>query len=543
MTSVALAFAGDVVTVPWNGHSGAVSFTFDDALESQLIHVAPALKQRNIHATFFLYDAGNAFTNNKDRWVAVAKDGNELANHSVNHADFSKTTDAIYEVSDMANRLREADASIEANTFAYPYCAIGNESAIESENIIGRGCWFMPPFNPMQWNAPPSNWNNVGAIYVGDDASASGPTMDAINAAKNGGWIVTLHHGVGGDWVAITKENLEALLDKAIQNNLWIGTYAEVAAYWRAGLTMDTVHSSQNGNEWNLTWKSPHAKMPRSVPLRIRPDVTKYGQDFAVFQNGKSITANTDGSYTIEFMTLSATILKAGSSSSSQQSSSSSVQQTAYSSHVVPGTIQVENYDLGGEGIAYHDDDGGNFGNNYRQDGVDLDIDGSNNFALGWTVAGEWLEYTINIQKESAYQVTARVASGLDSSAFHLELDGASIGSSMVILNTGGWTTFTEILGEIHDLPSGKHVLRLVIDRSYGNVDWIHIQEVSPTKIHKRNAANHSIPHIYKLLDEKGVVRYQGSSLPANRTSGIWVLVEEDMQGRALRSNLRWIPE
>jgi len=162
---------------------------------------------------------------------------------------------------------------------------------------------------------------------------------------------------------------------------------------------------------------------------------------------------------------------------------------------------------------------------------------------LGWTVTGEWLEYTVDVQKEGAYQVTARVASGLDSSAFHLELDGSIISSCIVIPNAGGWSTYNEITSRINDLPSGKHVLRLVIDRSYGNVDWIQIQEVSPTKIHKRNTANHSIPHIYKLVDEKGVVRYQGSSLPANRTSGIWVLVEEDMQGRALRSNLRWIPE
>lgn len=354
------AWAGDITSVPWNGHVGAVSFTFDDALQTQLDNVVPALKQRNIHATFFLYDAGNAFTNNKDRWVAAAKEGNELANHSVSHADFSKSIDATYEVSDMATRLRNADASIQANTFAYPYCAIGYESVVQSENIIGRGCWFAAPFNPMQWTSPPQNWNNVGAIYIGDDATATGSTMNAINAAKNGGWIVTLSHGVSGDWVAITKENLYALFDKAIQNGLWIGTYMEVAAYWRAGITLDTTHALKTNGAWNISWKSPHPKMPRSVPVKIRLKETTFGTGFTVHQNGSAILPNNDGSYTIEFMTLNLTVQEAGAFSSSAMivSSSSvvpSVRMIQRQTHLPNNRISpYKGYDLNGSLIMEH---------------------------------------------------------------------------------------------------------------------------------------------------------------------------------------------
>ncbi len=37
-----------------------------------------------------------------------------------------------------------------------------------------------------------------------------------------------------------------------------------------------------------------------------------------------------------------------------------------------PGLIQMENYDVGGEGLAYHDVDFVNEGGLYREDGVDI---------------------------------------------------------------------------------------------------------------------------------------------------------------------------
>jgi peptidoglycan/xylan/chitin deacetylase (PgdA/CDA1 family) len=517
MASVTVA--GAITTVPWNGYPGAVSFTFDDALESQLNNVVPALKQRNIHATFFLYDVGGTFTNNKDRWIAAAKDGNELANHSLTHADFSTTIDAQNEVSEMATRLRNADASVQANTFAYPFCAIGYESVVQSENIIGRGCWFMAPFNPMQWSSPPSNWNNVGAIYVSDDATATGATIDAIDAAKNGGWIVTLNHGVGGDWVAVTKENVYALFDRAIQNGLWVGTYMEVAAYWRAGIAMDAVDPVKTNTGWTVSWNSPHAKMPKSVPLKIRLDAATFGSDITVLQNGNAIPPNGAGEYQIEFMSLGLTI-QTGSISSS------STQQTAYSSATLPGTIQVENYDLGGDGTAYYDSDIGNSGNNYRNDNVDLELLDQGNYALGWTVAGEWLEYTIQIQQNGILQYTARVASGFDSSAFHLEIDGVSITPSIIVPNTGGWTSYQDVTGSTKQLNSGQHILRLVIDKPYCNIDWVGFFEPA-VKILGGDACrkpNGRIPH--KVYDMNGKIKSQSLSKPSTLPKGLWAITQ-----------------
>ena len=50
--------AGPVTTVPWNGHTGAVSFTYDDARSSQIPNLLPQLDALGIKATFFISVTG-----------------------------------------------------------------------------------------------------------------------------------------------------------------------------------------------------------------------------------------------------------------------------------------------------------------------------------------------------------------------------------------------------------------------------------------------------------------------------------------------------
>ena len=46
--------------------------------------------------------------------------------------------------------------------------------------------------------------------------------------------------------------------------------------------------------------------------------------------------------------------------------------QQPFAANAVPGIIEGEDYDLGGEGVAYHDTDSGNDGGEYRADDVDI---------------------------------------------------------------------------------------------------------------------------------------------------------------------------
>ena len=99
----------------------------------------------------------------------------------------------------------------------------------------------------------------------------------------------------------------------------------------------------------------------------------------------------------------------------------------------IPGKIQCEFYDLGGEGIAYHDKDSinngsgklnpanGTFLNEFRMhEGVDIsytkerDIDNNpfniteplmEQFYVGWTEPGEWIHYTVRVRKTGTQEI------------------------------------------------------------------------------------------------------------------------------------------
>ncbi len=58
----------------------------------------------------------------------------------------------------------------------------------------------------------------------------------------------------------------------------------------------------------------------------------------------------------------------------------------------LPGRIEAEDYDAGGEGVAYHDTTPGNEGGVYRLDDVDIEpLTGSKGYNVGWIRPGEWL--------------------------------------------------------------------------------------------------------------------------------------------------------
>ncbi|MBO4805784.1 MAG: family 43 glycosylhydrolase [Paludibacteraceae bacterium] len=150
--------------------------------------------------------------------------------------------------------------------------------------------------------------------------------------------------------------------------------------------------------------------------------------------------------------------------------------QTPYKgvTQVIPGIIEVENYDEGGEGVAYHDSGEANEGEVYRpEEGVDIDGNDESGYVLGWTQEGEWVDYTIDVKEADAYVFSARVASGLDGSAFQLHLDGKAISSVINVPNTGDFGNYTNIKGTTSQLTAGKHTLRISIEGSYVNLDKI----------------------------------------------------------------------
>jgi hypothetical protein len=148
----------------------------------------------------------------------------------------------------------------------------------------------------------------------------------------------------------------------------------------------------------------------------------------------------------------------------------------------IPGTIQAENYDTGGEGVAYHDTETANQGGAYRTDGVDIqattDTGGGNN--VGWTAAGEWLEYTVNVTSSGTYSLSARAASAAGGGSMHVDRDGANVTGTMAIPSTGAWQTWTTVTSGGFSLSAGQHVLRVAVDSAGFNLNWVSLQSGTP---------------------------------------------------------------
>ncbi|MEM7391530.1 MAG: carbohydrate-binding protein, partial [Verrucomicrobiota bacterium] len=128
----------------------------------------------------------------------------------------------------------------------------------------------------------------------------------------------------------------------------------------------------------------------------------------------------------------------------------------------IPGTIEAEDYDLGGAGFAYHDGDPGNNGGAYRTDDVDLENASEGGFNVGWTADGEWLEYTVDVEP-GPYDITARYASDAAGGRLRILLNGEELGL-LDTPNTGGWQAWQTAGTNNVSLPGGTNfILRFEI--------------------------------------------------------------------------------
>jgi len=173
---------------------------------------------------------------------------------------------------------------------------------------------------------------------------------------------------------------------------------------------------------------------------------------------------------------------------------------------VIPGTVQLALYDLGGEGVAYHDTDAVNQGaklnhasfmhtqpdgtrvpmNHCRpgvpeyicyfreNEGVDIsyvkdfaDLSHKNLFDppanqlyVGWEVYGEWTNYTLRVEKAGTYKISALY--GGAASTIKFDVDNKPASECLLPVDTGSPHKWNKAeIGEITFHKAGLHLLTL----------------------------------------------------------------------------------
>jgi len=235
--------------------------------------------------------------------------------------------------------------------------------------------------------------------------------------------------------------------------------------------------------------------------------------------------------------------------------------------HPIPGTIQLEEYDEGGNGFAYMDATPGSQVTpvvTFRpNEDVDLEVctDTDGGYNLGFATAGEWVEYTVNVTTAGAYDLDLRVACDGEGRTVSLSMDGAPLGSAIAIPTTGGWQTWSTFSVKNLSLKAGQQVLRLTIGATdYVNMNYITFSpsvptgletlssiglELYPNPFHSdglqvRNAAG----SLYRILDMQGIQVEQGKaddgkSIGRSLIPGVYMLFIENEQGRFVQKILR----
>lgn len=134
--------------------------------------------------------------------------------------------------------------------------------------------------------------------------------------------------------------------------------------------------------------------------------------------------------------------------------------------HAIPGVVEAEHYDLGGEGVGYHDLTVGNAGGTFRYDNVDVEVNTSmiDDHKVASIEAGEWLNYSVTVTTAGSLKLLASVASPSGGQSFHVEVDGIDISGKLVVPNTGGWQNWQTVSVTTSYIPKGKKVMRIVMD-------------------------------------------------------------------------------
>lgn len=160
------------------------------------------------------------------------------------------------------------------------------------------------------------------------------------------------------------------------------------------------------------------------------------------------------------------------------------IPQGAYNetAHSIPGKIELEHFDVGGNGFAYYDNTpGSETGVDFRDD-EDVDIeecsDAGGGYNLGWTAADEWVEYTVDVADAGIYSFTLRVACNGSGRTLALDVDGKSY--DIDVPNTQGWQEWADVVVENIELKAGEQVMRLTVTgEDYVNLNYMTFEAVS----------------------------------------------------------------
>ena len=261
------AAAGPAFTWP-HGEHAAIVLTYDDAVPSDLVVAIPQLDHANLKGTFFLMGR-QMRVEDLPRLRAAAASGHELANHTINHPCYRGTYDMppqynseSYSVETLLSEINVMNILLTAidgqpkHAFGTP-CAqtkvgggsdkdVDKDKNAEKKDYIGPlkasglVSYIRDPAIPVvnsqtgsetgsATNSPVPKFSN--AAFVGNSGADMIAWIKEVEKTEGVGVIV--FHGVGGDYLSVSAEAHQQLLDylAAHRAEIWTAPYSEAMDY------------------------------------------------------------------------------------------------------------------------------------------------------------------------------------------------------------------------------------------------------------------------------------------------------------------------
>lgn len=531
----------------WAGfRKAAASFTFDDGAPSHVTDGAPVFDKYGYKATFNIVTGWNP---NWSGFQKMADNGHEIASHSNTHGQNMSGEEA----SSKQNINGKITQDYGCITVAYPNCNVPNQSAVNANYIAGRICngsWQSVP--DIMGKDGPSDWTKVPALMTGSEGSIKSTndfTGQMQKAIQQNGWVMFLTHGFAGKQngsATYSPTDLSAIdgaLSWAKQNDgdIWVTTFRSAAMYVkeRKASKVESLDGCGEGKIClSLTHKIADNISKYDYPLSIRVKNSNGWSKVGATQGGKAIEASIKDGYIyfdavpnggdIVLSTDGAAVVPGSSSSAEVPGSSSAATAAPFKGDIaVPGTIEAENYDV--NAFSRSSTENGETG--YRSDDAGVVKNGAG-FALGYTSADDYFDYTLDVKSAGKYKVTVNGATG-NATDGSVTLSVGQESLKATIAAKGDWDTYSEVeAGEI-ELAAGKQTLRLTIDVNYVNVDWIKLEGGSEGTLSIANF-KFNVSGIVKcqIFDMNGQL-VKTANVMAGSAQEIWNNVKSDLRNGA----------
>lgn len=146
----------------------------------------------------------------------------------------------------------------------------------------------------------------------------------------------------------------------------------------------------------------------------------------------------------------------------------------------IPGKVEAEYFDIGEDGMTYHDSDQKNVPMALRpNEPVDIYDLGNGKFYVIDTNPGEWLEYTVNVAQKGLYDVSASIAAVVGGGTLNVKI-GATESGVIKVPATNSWVN-TKMANFSMNLEAGTQIMRLTfIEKPLFYIDFIDFKRVIP---------------------------------------------------------------